>query len=137
MNDKELFGCGCEDENCGCNHDEFDDNCECGCGDHEEEVMTITLEDGTEVDCAIIAIFPVEEKDYIALLPLDGHEEEGEVFLYEFKDQGDGIELLSIESDKEYELVTNAFDEILEEADLEELFDEDEEEYEDEEDYED
>ena len=137
MNDKELFGCGCEDENCGCNHDEFDDNCECGCGDHEEEVMTITLEDGTEVDCAIIAIFPVEEKDYIALLPLDGHEEEGEVFLYEFKDQGDGIELLSIESDKEYELVTNAFDEILEEADLEELFDEDEEEQEDEEDYED
>ncbi|MBP7223460.1 MAG: DUF1292 domain-containing protein [Sedimentibacter sp.] len=138
MNDKELFGCGCEDEDCGCNHDEFDDNCECGCGcgDHEEEVMTITLEDGTEVDCAIIAIFPVEEKDYIALLPLDGNEEEGEVFLYEFKEQGDGIELLSIESDKEYELVTNAFDEILEEADLEELFDEDEEEdeYEDDDD---
>jgi len=136
MNDKELFGCGCKDEDCGCNHDEFDDNCECGCGDHEEEVMTITLEDGTEVDCAIIAIFPVEEKDYIALLPLDGNEEEGEVFLYEFKEQGDGIELLSIESDKEYELVTNAFDEILEEADLEELFDEDEEEdeYEDDDD---
>ena len=138
MNDKELFGCGCKDEDCGCNHDEFDDNCECGCGcgDHEEEVMTITLEDGTEVDCAIIAIFPVEEKDYIALLPLDGNEEEGEVFLYEFKEQGDGIELLSIESDKEYELVTNAFDESLEEADLEELFDEDEEEdeYEDDDD---
>ena len=97
MDDKELFGCGCEDENCDCNNDEFDDNCECdcGCGDHEEEIMTITLEDGTEVDCAIIAIFPVEEKDYIALLPLDGNEEEGEVFLYEFKENEDGIELLN------------------------------------------
>jgi uncharacterized protein YrzB (UPF0473 family) len=90
--------------------------------------MTITLEDGTEVDCAIIAIFPVEEKDYIALLPLDGNEEEGEVFLYEFKENEDGIELLSIESDEEYESVTLAFDEILEEADLEELFDDEEDE---------
>ncbi|MDD4439950.1 MAG: DUF1292 domain-containing protein [Tissierellia bacterium] len=132
MDDKELFGCGCEDENCDCNNDEFDDNCECdcGCGDHEEEIMTITLEDGTEVDCAIIAIFPVEEKDYIALLPLDESEEDGEVFLYEFKEHEDGIELLSIESDEEYESVTEAFDEILEEADLEELFDDDDE-YED------
>lgn len=127
MNDKELFGCDCEDENCDCEHDydAFDDSCECGCGcgGHEEEIMTITLEDGTEVDCAIIAVFPVEEKDYIALLPLDGHEEEGEVFLYEFKEHEDGIELLSIESNIEYESVTDAFDEILEEADLEELFD--------------
>lgn len=130
--DKDLFGCGCEDEGCDCsNHEEFDEGCDCGCGcgDHDEEIMTITLEDGTEVDCAIIAIFPVEEKDYIALLPLDGNEEEGEVFLYEFKENEDGIELLSIESDEDYELVTQAFDEILEEADLEELFD-DEDEYE-------
>ena len=62
--DKDLFGCGCEDENCDCGHDELDNSCDCGCGcgDHDEEIMTITLEDGTEVDCAIIAIFPVEEK---------------------------------------------------------------------------
>lgn len=129
--DKELFGCGCEDENCDCAHDEFEEGCDCGCGcggDHDEEIMTITLEDGTEVDCAIIAIFPVEEKDYIALLPLDGEEEDGEVFLYEFKEKEDGLELLSIESDEEYELVTQAFDEILEEADLEELFDDEDEE---------
>jgi uncharacterized protein YrzB (UPF0473 family) len=128
MDDKELFGCACEGEDCDCNYDEFDDECGCGCGcgDHEEEIMTISLEDGTEVDCAIIAIFPVDEKDYIALLPLDGNEEEGEVFLYEFKEDDDGIKLMSIESDEEYESVTKAFDEILEEADMEELFDEDE-----------
>ncbi|NLJ59127.1 MAG: DUF1292 domain-containing protein [Tissierellia bacterium] len=113
--DKQLF-----------DFDDLEDNCDCGCGcnDHEE-IMTLTLEDGTEVDCAIIAIFPVEEKDYIALLPLDDLEEEGEIYLYEFKEVEDGIELLSIESDDEYEQVTKAFDEILDEADLEELFDED------------
>lgn len=129
--DKDLFGCGC---GCGCDdhdHEEFEDDCECGCGcgDHDEEIMTITLEDGTEVDCAIIAIFPVEEKDYIALLPLDGEEEEdGEVFLYEFKENEDGIELISIESDEEYESVANAFDEILEEAEADDLFDDEDEE---------
>jgi hypothetical protein len=36
--------------------------------------------------------------------------------------------LIGIESDEEYELVADAFDEILEEADLEELFDDDEDE---------
>ena len=114
--DKELFGCDCgNDDGCGCGDD---DGCGCGCGDHdhEEEVMTITLEDGKEVECAIIAIFPVEEKDYIALLPLE-NQEDGEVYLYGFE---------------EYESVTKAFDEILDDAELDELFDEDDEEFEEE-----
>lgn len=122
--DKELFGCDCGDDDCGCGDD--DCGCGCGCGDHEEEIMTITLEDGTEVECAIIAIFPVEDKDYIALLPLE-NQEDGEVYLYGFEEYEDGtFELLSIESDEEYEGVTKAFDEILDEAELDELFDEDE-----------
>jgi uncharacterized protein YrzB (UPF0473 family) len=114
--DKELFGCECgDDEGCGCG---------CGCDhDHEEEIMTITLEDGKEIECAIIAIFPVEEKDYIALLPLE-NQEDGEVFLYGFQEYEDGsFELLSIESDTEYEAVTKAFDEILDEAEIDELLD--------------
>lgn len=126
--DKELFGCDCGD----------DDGCECGCGcdhdhEHEEEIMTITLEDGREIECAIIAIFPVEDKDYIALLPLE-NQEDGEVYLYGFQEFEDGsFELLSIESDKEYEEVTKAFDEILDEAEMDELFDDDDFEDEDEE----
>ena len=125
--DKELHGCGCGDE---------EEACGCGCGcdhdhEHEEEIMTITLEDGREMECAIIAIFPVEDKDYIALLPLE-NQEDGEVFLYGFQEFEDGsFELLSIESDKEYEEVTKAFDEILDEADMDELFD-DEDDFEDE-----
>jgi uncharacterized protein YrzB (UPF0473 family) len=123
--DKELFGCDCgDDDECGCG---------CGCGhdhDHEEEIMTITLEDGTEMECAIIAIFPVEDKDYIALLPLE-NQEDGEVFLYGFEEYEDGsFELLSIESDQEYEAVTKAFDEILDDAELDELFDDEDDDYE-------
>lgn len=138
--DKELFGCDCEDEGCNCGDggcDCGDDDCGCGCGDHDEEIMTITLEDGTEVECAIIAIFPVQDKDYIALLPLE-NQEDGEVFLYGFDEHEDGsFELLSIESDDEYEEVTKAFDEILDDAELDELFDEEDEEEIEEEDEED
>ena len=119
--DKELFGCDCDDE----------DECGCGCGcdhDHEEEIMTITLEDGTEMECAIIAIFPAGDKDYIALLPLE-NQEDGEVFLYGFQEYEDGtFELLSKKPDEEYEVVTKAFDEILDEAEFDELLEDEDEE---------
>jgi len=132
MDDKELFGCdcGCDDNendcDCGCN--DYDDDCDCGCDGHDEDILTITLEDGTEVDCAVLAMFPVEEKNYIALLPIDEEEDEGEVYFYEYKDSQDGIELFSIESDDDYEKVTASFDELIEEADLEELLDDEDEE---------
>jgi len=129
IEDKDLHECGCED-GCGCGDDcGCDDDCGCGegCGCHDDEIMTITLEDGTEIECAVIAIFPVEEKEYIALLPIE-NQEDGEVFLYGYKESEDGqVELLSIESDEEYEGVTKAFDEILDDAELDELFDDEEE----------
>lgn len=128
--DKELHDCGCGcDDNCGC-----DDSCGCddGCDCHDEEIMTLTLEDGTEIECAVIAVFPVEEKEYIALLPLE-NQEDGEVFLYGYEeDEEGGFELVSIESDEEYDAVTKAFDEILDEAELDELFDDEDEEKEEE-----
>ncbi len=127
IEDKDLHECGCEDgcdcdDECGC-----DDDCGCGCGCHDEEIMTLTLEDGTEIECAVIAIFPVEEKEYIALLPLE-NQEDGEIFLYGYEeDEEGGFELVSIELDEEYENVTKAFDEILDDAELDELFDDEEE----------
>jgi len=129
IEDKDLHECGCED-GCDCGDDcDCDDDCGCGegCGCHDEEIMTLTLEDGTEIECAVIAIFPVGEKEYIALLPIE-NQEDGEVFLYGYEESEDGqFELLSIESDEEYEGVTKAFDEILDDAELDELFDDEEE----------
>ena len=113
MSDKHNCNCGC---NCG---DE-------DCCDDDFEIMTLTLEDGTEIECAIIGIFPVEEKEYIALIPVeDIDSEDGEVFLYGVTETEDGeLDLISIESDEEYNLVAKVFDELMEE----EYADEDEEE---------
>ena len=39
--------------------------------DDEDIVVTLDLDDGSQVECEILTIFTVGERDYIALLPLD------------------------------------------------------------------
>ncbi len=94
---------------------------------NEEDTVTLSLDDGTELECAVLAVFPAGDRDYIALLPLDEEEgEEGEVFLYRFSEDEDGeIALDNIEDDEEYEQVADAFDELLDSEEFDELFDED------------
>lgn len=92
---------------------------QCGCGqEHDEELeletMTLTLDDDTEVECGILGVFEVEgipQKEYIALLPLDGEE----VYLYEYRENEEEIELDVIEEDEEFEKVSNAFYDLYEE----------------------
>lgn len=98
---------------------------ECGCGcNHDEEThfITLTLDDGSEIKCIIIGIFEAGEHDYIALLPTEGPEfENGEVYLYRYsEDENEEPVLENIESDEEYELVADAFDELLDEAEYDE-----------------
>ncbi len=54
--------------------------------DYEDEEMTVELEldDGSVVNCAVITILTVKEKDYIVLLPIDenGENQDGEVWFY-------------------------------------------------------
>ena len=81
------------------------------------------MEDDTEVDCAILTVFPVDKTEYIALLPLDdqGKNTDGEVFLYSFTrtEAGDPL-LANIEDDAEYQAAAQAFERILENARKEE-----------------
>ena len=87
----------------------------------DEPTVSMTLEDGTELECDVIAIFPVDDRDYIALLPnkpVDGYEE-NEVFLYRYAElEGDDIELTQIETEEEYEDFADAFDELLDEEEF-------------------
>lgn len=93
--------------------------------DDFEETVTLTLDDDTEVECAIIATFPVGDKEYIALLPLGGEEEEnGEVFIYRYfapKDDDSEPGLENIEDDDEYEAAADAFDELLDNSEYDEI----------------
>lgn len=101
-----------------------------GMEEQEEMTVTLTLDDDTEVECVVLTIFTAGERDYIALLPMGGMEsEEGEVYLYRYSESEDGQpDLENIEDDEEYEVVSEAFDELLDEAEYDELMDDDEEE---------
>ena len=92
----------------------------------EEMTVTVSLDDG-DVVCAVITIFEVEGRDYIALLPLDenGENTEGEVWLYGYSENPDDPneepELRYIDDDDEFEKVEEAFDEYLDSVEFDEL----------------
>ncbi len=96
--------------------------------DDEEMYVELDLDDG-KVKCAIVTILEVENKDYIALLPLDenGENNDGDVWLYGYKeDENDPDkepELIYIDDDEEYEKVSDAFDEFLDNQEFDELVD--------------
>ena len=90
----------------------------------EYSSVTLSLDDGTEVECADIRTFPAGDKNYIALLPIaDIDEDESEVYLYRYSINSDNEPVLeNIESDEEYEIVSDAFDEELDAMEYEELY---------------
>lgn len=95
----------------------------------EEMTVTLDLDDGTSVTCAIVTILTVREKDYIVLLPLgeDGENHDGTVWFYGYReDENDPNaepELSYIEDDEEYETVADAFDEYLDNVEFDEIID--------------
>ncbi|MCR5468666.1 MAG: DUF1292 domain-containing protein [Lachnospiraceae bacterium] len=91
----------------------------------EDVMVTVELDDGTSIECDILTIFEVQDRDYIVLIPLDAdgnHNAEGEVFLYRYSEDADGNPNLdNIETDEEYAAVEERFDEWLDESMYEEL----------------
>ena len=85
--------------------------------------VTLTLDDDSTVECAIVGIFDAAEKEYIALLPLDenGQNEDGEVYLYRYDNSTGSPVLDNIESDEEYDAVADMFDQMLDAAEYDEL----------------
>ena len=93
----------------------------------EEMTVTLDLEDGSSVECAIVTILTVNNQDYIVLLPLEenGENEDGEVWFYRYSEnENDPDEepvLDYIDDDNEYEAVADAFDEFLDTQEFDEI----------------
>ena len=96
----------------------------------EEEVITVTLtlDNDEVVDCAVLTTYQAGGNEYIALLPLneEGESEDGEVYLYRYKEVDGEPTLENIEDDEEYEIAADAFDEWMDEQEFEELGGDDE-----------
>ncbi len=89
--------------------------------DDDDVMVTIELDDGSELDCEILTIFDVGDQDYIVLLPVDEMGEplnDTEVLIYRYNEDPETGEptLDNIASDEEYEAVGKRFEEIQDEA---------------------
>lgn len=115
-----------ENHDCKCNHDheEHHDECcchdnhdhDCGCN-HHHDTITLTLENDTTLECNVLGVFEVEDKEYIALLP----DEQENVLLYQYTSSDDeDVELTNIEDDDEFELVSKTFMTLIQEEESEE-----------------
>ncbi len=89
--------------------------------------VSITLENDTVLECVVLTIFEAGGREYIAVMP-ETEDEDGTIYLYRYTELEDGQpDLSNIETDEEYELVSDAFDEILDEQEFMEMMDDEEE----------
>lgn len=94
-----------ENKSCGC-------GCGCECEEEESEILVFENEDGKEESFEIIGVFEVDEKEYIALQSQD----DSSILLCRYIEKEDGdFEVEEIESDEEFNKVSDAFDALIEE----------------------
>lgn len=90
--------------------------------EQEYDVITLTFEDNSTEDCLVLAVFGIDKQDYTALMPVkyaESDSEDGEVYLYRYSEDTNGEPILGdIKDEEEYEMVADAFDEILDEAEF-------------------
>ena len=86
----------------------------------EVEILTLTLDDDTTVECEVIGIFEAMDREYIALVPMDD-EEESDLYIYRYSEDEEGNPVLdNIETDEEFEAAGEAFDELLDSLEFDE-----------------
>ncbi len=89
--------------------------------DFEPEIFTLTDEDGNESDFELIGNMDVDGEKYVALIPVEGTEDEYVILKVSEDEDGDEV-LLTIEDDDEFDKVADAFeDEFMSEIDHDEL----------------
>jgi len=89
----------------------------------EPLTLTLTLEDGKELNCEVLATLELDDKEYIAVLP----EDEDEFWIYEYSENEDGtLSINNIDDDDTFDKVGEAFEKMFdEEEDVDAMLDED------------
>ena len=87
--------------------------------DPQEMFVTLDLDDGSQLECQILTIFDVDNQTYIALVPVDNDEEV--IFYRYFEDEEGNPSLENIDSDDEFDAVSDRFDELLDEEEFDQM----------------
>ena len=89
----------------------------------EVDVVTLMTDEG-EIDCGSVTVLELNDKEYIAVSPLDDEGElTEEIWFYQFERDpsgGDEHDIVFIEDEDEYDQVVDKFDEWLDTLEFEE-----------------
>ena len=73
--------------------------------DEEQNIVEIVDEDGVATQCEVYDVIEFEEKAYALLLPLDENEEDAELIVMEYVEEGDECYFQSIDNEDEFDRV--------------------------------
>ena len=80
------------------------------------DCVTVILDNDEELECVILTTLEVQDQKYVALLPTDcigDDTEDSDVIFYRMIEKNGEPDLDNIESDDEFEMVADKFDEWL------------------------
>lgn len=73
--------------------------------EEEQNIVEITDEDGNSTECEVYDVIEFENKTYALLLPLDEDEEDAELIVLEYIEEGDECYFQNIEDEAEFDRV--------------------------------
>jgi hypothetical protein len=86
----------------------------------EENIIEITDDDGTVIKCELYDIVEFEDKQYALLVEADTNEEEPEVVLMRYTEEGEEVFFETIEDDEEFDRVQEYIESLEDEVEDEE-----------------
>jgi uncharacterized protein YrzB (UPF0473 family) len=87
----------------------------------EPEIIFIPDEDGNEEEFEVIMKFELDDSDkkYMMVVPVNGDEETDEVYAFRYEEEGDDLQLFTIEDEEEWDMVEETFNTLVAELDEE------------------
>jgi uncharacterized protein YrzB (UPF0473 family) len=83
----------------------------------EPEIIFIPDEEGNEEEFEVIMKFEVDgsDKKYMMVVPVEAEEESDEVYAFRYEEDGDDLQLFTIEDEAEWNIVEETFNTLMDE----------------------
>lgn len=83
----------------------------------EPEIIYIPDEEGNEEEFEVIMKFEVDgsNKKYMMVVPVDADEESDEVYAFRYEEDGDDLQLYTIDDEEEWNIVEETFNTLMDE----------------------
>jgi uncharacterized protein YrzB (UPF0473 family) len=85
--------------------------------EEEPEIIYIPDDEGNDEEFEVIMKFEVDgsDKKYMMVVPVDAEEESDEVYAFRYEEDGDDLQLYTIDNEEEWNIVEETFNTLMDE----------------------